>query len=355
MYFRGLQLDPASASLVKNALAALTNWSKALLDAGAAAEAVAVSQAAMRLAPDEYGIRTNAKASFIACAMAESDAGRIDEALAVLASGLVLLPHDHDLEEAKVGLFTRKAAAHVEKQDWQAALDAVAPGLERLAGRDRERLAEWCGSVRSRWAKGEIDAGRFSAARDILLTGVLENPDDGRLADNLEYAVQEELAAAETVDAESALITRAVELAAKLPRTSDVPDVIVRHVQRRASALQEQGHWDEAEAYVSRHVPALTPLGDTGAIEDLWEFVYVPWAQQAKEDWDVAIERYVRGHKAARVAADRGQSRVLPRQAGPSALREGLAGRDRGLRGGPCDPAAVEPARKQPALQPTAG
>lgn len=299
MYFRGLQLDPASASLVKNALAALTNWSKALLDAGAAADAVAVSKAAMRLAPDEYGIRTNARASFIVCAIAECDAGRIDEALAVLASGLMLLPHDHDLEEAKVGLFTRKAAEHVEHEDWQAALEIVAPGLERLEGRDRARLAEWCGSVRSRWAKEEIDAGRFSAARDILLAGIMQNPDDGRLADNLEYAVQEELAAAKAAAAESTAIARAVELAAQLPRTSDVPDVIVRHVHRRASALQEQAHWEEAEAYVGRHVPALAPLGDASAIEDLWERIYVPWAQQAKEDWDVAIERYVRGHRAA--------------------------------------------------------
>jgi len=192
MYFRGLQLDGTSAALVTNALAALTNWSKALLDAGKAADAAAVSRAAMRLAPGDHGIRTNAEASFLAWAIAEADAGRIDAALAALAQGLELLPHDHDLTEAKAGLFTRRAAKHIERKDWQAALDAAAPGLTKLEGRDRQRLAEWCGSVRSAWAKVEIDAGDFGAAREILVSGLEQHPDDSRVRENLEYCLDME-------------------------------------------------------------------------------------------------------------------------------------------------------------------
>jgi len=298
MYFRGLRLDPASASLVKNTIAALTNWSKSLLDAGKAAEAAAVSKAAVALVPDDSGIRSNATAAFVAWAKAEADAGRIAEGVRVLDDGLAILPHDGNLADGKVWLYTRAASKHVEHREWQAALDAAGPGLERLAGRDREKLAEWCGRVRSRWAKQEFDAGRLAAARDVLLKGLATAPRDSTLRDNLLFMLQETLAAAKEPDAEAAALATAVSLKDACS-TYEVSNVVARHLHQRLAALQKESRWADAEAYAARHAAAVAPLGDLGLNAELWERVYGPWAEDAGDDWDAAIERLLRGLKAA--------------------------------------------------------
>lgn len=215
MYFRGLRLDPDSASLVKNTIATLTNWSKSLLDTGKPAEAAAVSKAAVALVPDDSGIRSNATAAFGA------------------------------------------------------------------------------------WAKQEFDAGRVDAARDVLLKGLATAPHDSTLRDNLLFMLQETLAAAKEPDAEAAALARAVSLKNAFGAPNEVSDVVTRHLQRRVTALQKEARWADAEAYAARHAAAVAPLGGFGLNVGLWERVYAPWAEDAGNDWGLAIERLLRGRKTA--------------------------------------------------------
>lgn len=59
IYFRGLRLDPESAALVRNSLAALTGWSKAEVGAGRFDVARGVLLAGLMLTPDDSTLRGN--------------------------------------------------------------------------------------------------------------------------------------------------------------------------------------------------------------------------------------------------------------------------------------------------------
>ena len=299
MNLRGLRLDPDSASLVKNTIATLTNWSKSLLDAGRFGEAAAVSKAAMALAPDDYGIRRNATAAFVGWAQAEADADRIAEGVRVLEDGLAILPLETDLADGKAWLYTRAAQKHADKRDWQAAIGVAGQGLERLTGRDREKLAEWCGMVRSRWAKEEFDAGRLDAARNVLLAGLAAAPRDATLRDNLLFMLQETLSTSKDPEAEAGAIATVVSLRDRFNAANQVAEVVARHMHRRIDTLQDDGRWADAEAYAAKHADAVAPLGGYDLTAGLWERVYLPWAQHAEDDLDAAVDRLLRGRKAA--------------------------------------------------------
>lgn len=218
-------------------------------------------------------------------------------------TGFVYVPESHREARREVNdaglvalIYYNHGVTLADRGDHPAALAMYFRGL-RLDPNSvplaKNALAAW-----ANWAKAELDARRFAAAREILLTGARLNPTDDTLADNLEYAIQEELAAADP-ETEPARLATAVSLVTSLPRTSDVPDVIARHLHRRTSAMQQAGHWAEAEAYVRRHAAALAPLGDRALEESVWEQVYLPWAEAADDDWDAVIDRCRRGLQAA--------------------------------------------------------
>ncbi len=130
--FRAMSLDQEFVSAVKNAIAALANWSAELAQQGDWERGVEIAGLGARLAPSDAGIAHNHEALWTQWAMSRIDAGDADGAIATLERAAVVLP-DRGFEEMQAMAFLRPGEQLAEQGSFAAALETTEPGLRSIA------------------------------------------------------------------------------------------------------------------------------------------------------------------------------------------------------------------------------
>ena len=188
--FRAMSLDQEFVSAVKNAIAALANWSAELARQGEWERGVEIADLGARLAPSDAGIAHNQEAVWTQWAMSRIDAGDADGAIAILDRAAVVLP-ERGFVEMQAMAFLRPGEELAEQGSFAAALETTEPGLRQLPPPARAELDSWRAGVYLRWANAEIERGDFKRADDALLKGLQSYPDDWSLDRTLAFLAQE--------------------------------------------------------------------------------------------------------------------------------------------------------------------
>jgi tetratricopeptide (TPR) repeat protein len=263
MYFRAMSLDPEFDSAVKNALAVLVNWSGELAKEKKFEEALEVLTVGVDLDPKDTALQHNRKVTWCEWADSQSDA---DEALAILRRGAKEVPSEKAYFRAHESwIFLRAGEACIEKEEWEAAMKIVEPGLTKLEDQQREEIRNWQRDVRLRWAQAEEKKGDFQKAVEVLAAGMDQYPKDDRFANNIAYCVQEWARSVygkggkENEDRAKAVLKTQTKRFEKL---SAMKGLSKSHVFWVADNLRKDNKPDEALAAVLRHADLLEDDND---------------------------------------------------------------------------------------------
>jgi tetratricopeptide (TPR) repeat protein len=249
-YFRAMSLDLESDSAVKNALAALANWSLELAEEMRFEEALNVLGTGLDLAPEDATLVNNRKAVWSDWAESLMEAGKNDEAINLLRRAAEQVPDGRFLER-QAWVFIRQGENHIKAGSWEKAIALVEPGLQKLDGVAREELVEWGGNLYHRWAQAEQKAGNYDKALDIVQRAIAERPDDGELVNHLAYIIQERAREIHAENPEQA--TRLMsEMLTRFGAYEDVREVAQSYAYRSVKELAEKGRYDEALAAAER-------------------------------------------------------------------------------------------------------
>lgn len=294
--FRALSLDAGFDSAVKNVLAGISKWSNELAEQGQYSESLNILSTGLSLAPEDGTLLNNRTVVWCDWARASMKAGRPDEAIDVLhrAAQAVTAEADH-FAELESWLFIEPGEALADAHDWQAALLASEPGLEKLTGKPRQDVLEWRLGVHLRWSEYEIEQHQFADAARVLEEARQVAPDDSRLQNGLCYVMQEWLRyASETQQGEEFERTLA-ELLKRFENVKDASEVASNHILRQVIKLRDDGKFDQALATVEQYAPVLTSLtGDEKQVNELRVDVYCRRARTLIEaqDWEAAFVTY---------------------------------------------------------------
>jgi tetratricopeptide (TPR) repeat protein len=289
--FRAMSLDPEFPSAVKNALAALGNWSLELAEAGQWERAVEVAGLGAVLAPGDAGLVHNQEAVWTRWAVAEADAGRRDAAIAVLERAAVAMP-EHGFDRMQAIAFTRPGEALATKGDFAGALAATDPGLKRLGPAAREELEDWRRTLYLRWANAELDVGKFEAAETVLTEALSSHADDWQLNNQLAYVAQEWTAAAASESFSDGLAVLAA-LDTRHPDHAGLRRVAESYVWRHVQPLADAGKMEPALEALQEARTVLAPSETT----EIGAFVFDvnARAHMAEGAFEEAATLYARG------------------------------------------------------------
>ncbi|HRD77408.1 MAG TPA: hypothetical protein PK264_15990 [Hyphomicrobiaceae bacterium] len=255
-YFRAMSLDPEFGSAVKNALATLANWSHDLSKYGQYEEALKVAGLGLRLAPKDATLLNNNKAVWSIWADSLIKAGRSEEALAVLLRAASAVP-DGGFQRMQAWVYIHRGEQHIKAGEWQAAAALGPVALARLEGGARDEMARWVASLHGRRVQGEIKAGRFAAALDLIAARITEAPREPRSAENLGYVVQELLKSVGAKEGTEAAERLIPDLLKRFAGQRDVTEVAVAYFHRTIGRLENEGRYDDALAVAGRMEAAL--------------------------------------------------------------------------------------------------
>jgi tetratricopeptide (TPR) repeat protein len=291
--FRAMSLDTEFDSAVKNALAALANWSVELSRGGKFDEAIDVLAVGLDLAPEDAMLVNNRKAVWGEWAETLMKSGKNDEALAVLVRATDAVP-DGNFVNMQSWVFIREGEEYIKAGAWNKALALVEPGLKKLGDVPRKELAEWGQGLYLRWSYAEIRAKKFASALKVLEKALSTQPDDKQLLNQLAYAVEEwtrdVLAAEGSEKAETTL----ADLLKRYPQYNDVTEVARSYFYRAIEELLDKNKPEEALATAARGGKL---LGDEELSLKLSQGVYDRQASALSKSgkWLSAIEVYERG------------------------------------------------------------
>ncbi len=249
--FRAMSLDAEFDSAVKNALAALANWSVELSQAKEFDEAIDVLAVGLDLAPEDATLVNNRKAVWGEWAETLMKAGRNDEALAVLVRAAEAVP-DGNFDKMQSWVFIREGEEHIKAGAWNKALALVEPGLKKLGDVPRKELADWGQGLHLRWSHAEIRDKRFASAVGVLEKALSTRPNDEQLVNQLAYATQEwarETLANDGPDKAEAILA---DLLKRHSQFEDVQEVAKAYFHRAVSELLDIEKSDEALATAER-------------------------------------------------------------------------------------------------------
>jgi tetratricopeptide (TPR) repeat protein len=288
--FRAMSLDAQFNSAVKNALAALANWSLELAKQKKFDQALEVVTTGLELAPEDATLVNNHKVFWGEWADALVKAGQIDEALAVLRRAAQAVPRGNFVR-MQSWVFIGPGEEAIKAGDWDKAFAVVEPGLAKLDEAPRDELRKWAGDLYLRWSAREIKAAHFDKAADALERGLKADPADKRLRRQLGYVVQEWAKTVKRRDGDDAARKLLAMLAERFPDMPEVGGASKGHLQRSVQELTKQGKYDEALAAVER---AGDLLKDEKESAKLFGLVYDSWAEglRKKKDWQGAVDVY---------------------------------------------------------------
>ena len=287
-FFRAMSLDPEFGSAVKNALASMTQWSLELAKAGQYAEAAAVIETGVGLAPKDATLLHNRKYVWSQWADASMKAGKEEEALAVLRDAAAKIPAEAESWiSMQAGLFIRRGEAFVKAKEWEKALETGA--TSKLDEKPRAQLDDWRSGVRTRWALSLIKEKAHEKALELLA----KNPRDKRTVQNIVYAVQEWAIASSEEEALKILRTQ-------VKRFEDLPGVrkvAIAHPERAIAALHKAGKFEESVACAVRFADFLREM--SGDPDRLLTVAWDGWGQTflKKKDWGGAAGVYEKALK----------------------------------------------------------
>jgi tetratricopeptide (TPR) repeat protein len=288
--FRAMSLDAEFDSAVKNALAALANWSVELSRAGRFDEAIDVLAVGLDLAPEDATLVNNRKAVWGEWAETLMKAGKNDEALEVLVRANEAVP-DGNFDKMQSWVFIREGEEHIKAGAWNKALALVEPGLKKLGEAPRKELAEWGQGLYLRWSYAEIRTKRFASAVKVLEKALSTRPNDEQLVNQLAYATQEW--ARETLANDGSEKAEAVlaELLKRHSQYGDVRDVAKAYFHRAVNELLDREKSNEALAAAERGGKLLV---DEELSLELSRAVYDRQASDLAKTgkWPAAIEIY---------------------------------------------------------------
>ncbi|MFT7639028.1 MAG: tetratricopeptide (TPR) repeat protein [Pirellulaceae bacterium] len=188
-YFRAMSLDPEFKSSIKNALAAMVNWGLELAQNGDYEQAVQVIETGLKLAPEDASLTHNRKVTYTQWALALADIGDDSQALAVLRRAAAEIADEHfNLLQATI--FVRRGEALLKDGRWEAAWEAVEPGVTAVQRDARQRLLDWQRNFFLRWSNAELRDGRHHSAVNILARGLKRIPHEPDFTNNLAFVIQ---------------------------------------------------------------------------------------------------------------------------------------------------------------------
>ncbi|MEK7468927.1 MAG: hypothetical protein AAB074_16250 [Planctomycetota bacterium] len=282
-FFRAMSMDPEFGSAVKNALASLTQWSLELAREGKFAEAAAVIDTGVGLAPGDRTLVHNRKYVWHQWAEAEMKAGREEAAVAVLRDAAAKVPAEAETwNSMQAGLFIKRGEALIKEKQWEKALETGA--ASRLEDKPREQLDAWRSGVRTRWALSLVKEKAYEKAMELLAA----NPRDKRTVQNIVFVVQEWAFASSDDDALKIL-------RAQVKRFEDIPGVkkvAAAHPERAIAALIKGGKFEESVACAERFADFLREL--SADPDRLLLVAWDGWGQTflKKKDWSGAAGVY---------------------------------------------------------------
>ena len=289
--FRAMSLDQEFVSAVKNALAALANWSTELARESEWERGVEIAGLGARLAPSDAGIAHNHEAIWTQWAISRIDAGDPEGAIATLERAAVALP-DRGFEEMQAMVFLRPGEQLAEQGSFAAALQTTEPGLQSLPPAARAELNSWRAGVYLRWANAEIERGDFELADEVLVKGLRSYPDDWSLDRTLAFLAQE-WTSAQDYDGGLAVLSR---LRTQYDAHGALEDATTAFVWRSVKPLADAGDIEPALSLLRR---ANGLLADSEGLT-VGEYIYDTNARPRLDrgEFEAAALMYAEGLKA---------------------------------------------------------
>ncbi len=273
-YFRAMALDREFSSAVKNALAALAQWSSGLADDGKFEEARNVLVAGLDLAPKDATFLHNRKVVWGQWADAAALSNKDDEAVDILRRAAAEVP-DGNFPAMQAWIYIRRGEEFVKAGEWEKAIAAVESGFGKIDEEPQKELMEWKADLPLRWSQSEMDAKNYAKAIELLNAAWRKESSDERLSQNIVFAVQEWVR--ETFENEGE--AKASEILAgqlrRFPELTTINDIAASHVQRVAGLLRDAGNYEESLAAIERHQKFLT---EEDAARNLYQSVFDAWA-----------------------------------------------------------------------------
>jgi tetratricopeptide (TPR) repeat protein len=295
-YFRALSLDPESASAVKNALAALANWSIALSDQGDFEQALDIVQLGLSLAPEDRTLIYNHRVLWQQRINLAADQLEIEAFMALIDQAQVALPAA-GFESQQALYFIKRAESLVEQKQWRAAVTEVSAALPRMNEASKKELGRYQLNLILRWSNSEIVAQQWEGTLDILAWGLELLPGNRSISGNIAYVLQEwsEVVFAESgEEAAEAVVNQVAE---RFPDIKGVRRASRSYAIRRIQELNDAAQYAEALELIHEYQHL---IGSDRDFDTLIRSVYDAQAEvylQAS-NWEAALAVYAQAQAA---------------------------------------------------------
>ena len=295
LHFCALSLDPEFKSSVKNVMADIANWGVELAKQNNHADAIAVINAGLALAPDDLTLRHNREFVWQRRVFDEIDAGRFDSALDLLREAHQQIP-DGGYLARQAFVYIRPGEELAKQKRWDEAIQLAKSGRKEVDEPAQKELNRWATSLFLRQSLELIDGQQYEKAALALQEGLKQFPDEYRLKNNLAFVAQEALRsstnATDTVRREKHL----AEMIQDHPEIRALREVGRSHGLRLVNPLVKSGKHREAIKVAQRVQPVLS--------QQHWKvmmrFIYDDWAQThtKKNEFDAAMDVYAKARVA---------------------------------------------------------
>ena len=251
-YFRALSLDRDSRSAVKNALAALANWSVSLSKKNEFEEALRVVELGLALAPADRSLNYNHRVIWqnrINQGAEELDIGSFTE---LIAKAHAALP-EAGFESQQALYFIKRAETSAEQGQWMAAIAQVSEGLPGLNEASQKNIGEYRLNLLLRWSNREIEARQWEAALDALDHGLELLPGNRRISQNIAYVLQEWSEQVYADSGEAAAEEIVSRIAERYPQIGSVQRAGRNYAIRRINELSKEARYSEALSLIDEY------------------------------------------------------------------------------------------------------
>lgn len=243
--FRALSLDGNSQSAVKNALAALANWSSSLSRESEFEEALRIVEAGLALAPEDRSLNHNHRVIWQNRIVLGAEKLDIESFTSLVAEAHAALPDEGFDAQQALYLITR-AEVLAERGNWSAAITQTSDELPILNAESQQSLKEYRLNLVLRWSNQGIESRHWEVALDALERGLALFPENRRISQNIAYVLQEWSEQIYAASGEAAAEEIVGRIAARFPDVTSVRRAGRNYAIRRINELRNEARYLEA-------------------------------------------------------------------------------------------------------------
>jgi tetratricopeptide (TPR) repeat protein len=294
-YIAAACLAPTDETTTNNLHSEIVNWGPKLSDTSDFEGAIRVMLLGQKISPKSSKISNNLHVVFQDAILAALAKKEDLQALKRIELARKSLPDDRDFKSA-AEWFDRNARKILEKEGYEAGLNALDRAVKILPPEEKKALASHRTGILRRWSQSCLKQGDVDGSVKALARGFAVDATDREIHDALGYHTQEALPVIAKKSGTQAALEHFLDLKKRFPNIKDIIECGETFAHRAMEPFREKKEFVKGLKAIDEYAPFLTDPKQKG---ELAASLYDCWADTLSEKgkWKEAMGRYVEGVK----------------------------------------------------------